>query len=168
MLVYGSHNPSLLLPLLILLLAGVASCDKEVEPQDCPGEVGPGGVCINREVTDVIPEREEPEDEEEALEDDTGSESIEPVCEPGFAECVDEHTVTACNEQGTALVTEPCEAEQLCDLGACLPVICEPGFVLGCSDPTTIEHCNQLGTRYARTACTDGTIMDSDLYPMNS
>ena len=53
----------------------------------------------------------------------------------------------------------PCESGTACDLGACEPVICEPG-ASACQDTRTRTECNASGTRLLRELCTFGLCTD--------
>lgn len=54
----------------------------------------------------------------------------------------------------------PCDAGTACDLGACEPIICEPG-ASACQDARTRTECNPSGTRLLRELCTFGLCVDA-------
>lgn len=81
------------------------------------------------------------------------------VCSPSGTRCAPDSVtaVLVCDAFGLGESRAECGASMSCNLGACLPRICSPGAVMGCSDGTHQSVCATDGLGYAPVACAAST-----------
>ena len=75
------------------------------------------------------------------------------VCSQGVATCETLNEIKQCDETGSSFSFEACGTGTQCELGVCVPIICEP-------DATTCQsgqkvRCNSLGTAWVVVPCAE-------------
>ncbi|MDP6943062.1 MAG: hypothetical protein QF464_02840, partial [Myxococcota bacterium] len=73
------------------------------------------------------------------------------VCVQGESTCATTGEVKHCDDTGASFTLQTCHEQSKCELGACVPIVCEPG-VTECQLGYKVT-CNSLGTQWVPIPC---------------
>ena len=86
---------------------------------------------------------------------DVAVDSVGPqVCAPGVARCVAVGSPgrAVCAADGRSSVSSPCGLDEVCDVGACVARVCDPG-AFACADASTRRRCTADGLAWLDAPC---------------
>ncbi len=87
--------------------------------------------------------------------DDLGA-CVVDVCNKGLITCESPTSLRVCDDVGGSFEVVPCGAEEVCDAGACVASLCEPGATI-CLEGRR-SQCNSIGSGWSELPCSQTAV----------